>query len=60
MFRVEFTFQGQPAVAAYDGKDEWQSNFPTGKKDPELLSSDDKKDFEESADMDGPLVDYQS
>jgi outer membrane lipoprotein-sorting protein len=58
--RLEFTIQGLTAVQAYDGKDAWQIMPFRGKKDPELMSGDDKKDIEENADIDGPLVDYKS
>ncbi len=60
MARLEFTVQGLTAVQAYDGKDAWQIMPFMGKKDPELMSADDKKDIEENADIDGPLVDYKS
>jgi len=58
--RLEFTVQGLTAVQGYDGKDAWQIMPFTGKKDPEMMSADDKKDIEETADIDGPLVDYKS
>lgn len=60
MARLEFTVQGLTAIQAYDGKDAWQIMPFTGKKDPETMSADDKKDLEENADIDGPLVDYKS
>ena len=60
MARLEFTVQGLTAIQAYDGKDAWQIMPFTGKKDPETMSADDKKDLEENGDIDGPLVDYKS
>ena len=60
MARLEFTVQGLTAIQAYDGKDAWQIMPFMGKKDPEAMSADDKKDIEENADIDGPLVDYKS
>ncbi len=60
MARLEFTVQGLTAVQAYDGKTAWQIMPFMGKKDPEPMSADDKKDLEENADIDGPLVDYKS
>lgn len=60
MARLEFTVQGLTAIQAYDGKDAWQIMPFMGKKDPEPMSADDKKDLEENADIDGPLVDYKS
>lgn len=58
--RLEFTIQGLTAVQAYDGKNAWQIMPFMGKKDPELMSADEAKELEETADMDGPLVDYKS
>jgi len=60
MARLEFTIQGLTAIQAYDGKNAWQVMPFMGKKDAELMSADDKKDIEENADIDGPLVDYKS
>ena len=60
MARLEFTVQGLTAVQAYDGKTAWQIMPFMGKKDPEAMSADDKKDIEENGDLDGPLVDYKS
>ena len=58
--RNEFTFQGMTAVQAYDGKDAWQIMPFSGKKDPDLMSADEKDEMADSADMDGPLMDYAS
>ena len=58
--RLEFTVQGLTAVQAYDGKNAWQIMPFMGKKDPELMSADEAKETQEMADLDGPLVDYQS
>ena len=58
--RLEFTVQGVTAVQAYDGKNAWQIMPFMGKKDPELMSADEAKETQEMADLDGPLVDYQS
>lgn len=58
--RLEFTIQGLTMVQAYDGKNGWQIMPFMGKKDPELMSADEVKDIEETADLDGPLVDYKS
>jgi outer membrane lipoprotein-sorting protein len=58
--RMEFTFQGMTGVQAYDGTQGWQVMPFMGKKDPEPMSSDDIKDAEEQADIDGPLMDYKS
>jgi outer membrane lipoprotein-sorting protein len=58
--RLEFTVQGLTAVQAYDGKNAWQIMPFMGKKDPEVMSADEAKETQEMADLDGPLVDYQS
>ena len=58
--RMEFTFQGMTGVQAYDGKSGWSISPFQGKKDPEPMSSDDTKEAEEEADIDGPLVDYKT
>jgi len=60
MARLEFTVQGLTAIQAYDGRDAWQIMPFMGKKDPELMSADEKKEMEEDADIDGDLVDYAS
>jgi outer membrane lipoprotein-sorting protein len=60
MARLEFTIQGLTAVQAFDGSKAWQIMPFTGKKDPELMSSDETKEMEETADLDGPLVDYKA
>ena len=58
--RLDFTVQGLTATQAYDGKSGWAIMPFTGKKDPEAMSADETKDFEDEADLDGPLVDYKS
>ena len=58
--RLEFTVQGLTAVQAYDGTNGWQIMPFMGKKDPELMSADEAKEMQETADLDGPLVDYKS
>jgi hypothetical protein len=58
--RLDFTVQGLTATQAYDGKSGWAIMPFTGKKDAEAMSADETKDFEDEADLDGPLVDYKS
>ncbi|ABF42021.1 conserved hypothetical signal peptide protein [Candidatus Koribacter versatilis Ellin345] len=58
MIRNEFTFQGMTGVQAYDGKEAWQIMPFMGKKDPDLMSADERDDMADSADLDGPLMDY--
>ena len=60
MARLEFTVQGLTAVQAYDGSKAWQIMPFMGKKDAELMSADETKEMEETADLDGPLVDYKA
>jgi outer membrane lipoprotein-sorting protein len=59
MFRANITFQGMDIVQAYDGKNGWQIDPTQGKKTAEPLSEDDLKDVKESADFDGPLINYK-
>lgn len=58
-FRLDVTLQGLTMVQAFDGKTGWMIMPFQGKKDPEPMSPDDIKEFEEQADFDGSLVDYQ-
>ena len=58
--RMEFTVQGMTGVQAYDGKQAWMMMPFMGKKDPEVVPAEESKDFEEQADIDGPLVDYKA
>jgi len=58
--RSTFTIQGMTAVSAYDGSTGWRITPFQGKKDPELVGDDELKGLQEQADLDGPLMDYQS
>jgi len=58
--RMEFTFQGMTGIQAYDGKQGWMVMPFMGKKDPEPVPTEQIKDLEEQADMDGPLVDWKA
>lgn len=60
MMKVEFTIQGLTGSQAFDGTNGWALMPFGGKKDPEPMTADDQKEFEEQADIDGPLVDYQA
>jgi hypothetical protein len=60
LLRTTFTIQGMTQIQAYDGSSGWQISPFGGKKDPQLMGEDDMRDLVESADFDGPLVDYQS
>jgi len=57
--RVEIALQSGPYIEGYDGKTAWRVNSLTGSHDPEIISGEDAKDILETADMDGPLVDYR-
>jgi hypothetical protein len=58
--REEATLQGLTQVKAYDGKDGWKIDPFQGRKDPERTSADDWKGLIESAQIGGPLEDYQA
>src|SRR6516164_699263 len=57
--REETRFQGMARVRAYDGHTAWQINPFGGRRDPELISVDESKTLIDSADVEGPLVDYK-
>ncbi len=58
--REETIIQGMAMVDAYDGKVGWQVSPFEGRKDPDLLSEDDRKGLVEDSDIDGQLVDYKN
>ena len=58
--REEEIIQGMALVDAYDGKIGWQVSPFEGRKDPDLLSEDDRKGLVEDSDIDGQLVDYKN
>lgn len=58
--RQEFVIQGMTQIVAYDGKTGWKIDPFGGKKDVETLSEEELKGIVESADFDGPLIDYKS
>lgn len=57
--REEFSLQGMTGVNAYDGKTGWKIEPWSGKKDAESLGEEEMKSILESADFDGPLVNYE-
>ena len=59
MVRQEFSLQGLTGVNAYDGKTGWKIEPWQGKKDPEPLGEEERKQIIEDADFDGPLINYQ-
>ena len=60
MSRWQFTFDGQTAVQAYDGKTGWMWMPFAGMTEPQAMSSEEKLEAEQQADIDGPLVDYKA
>jgi len=56
--RVEFVFQGQTAVQAFDGESGWYVMPFMGKTTPEKMPLEQVNQFKSQSDMDGPLVDY--
>lgn len=58
--RREVTMQGMTGIEAFDGATGWKIMPFQGRKDPEKLSADDTKELEESAEIDGPLVDWKT
>jgi outer membrane lipoprotein-sorting protein len=60
LIRQEAGMQGLTSVSAYDGAVGWQIQPFGGRLDPEKLSADDLKGYKLLADLDGPLVDYET
>src|SRR5215471_2573517 len=60
MIRQGFTLQGMTETEAYDGTTGWKISPFQGRKDPELMGEDETRELVDNADIDGPLVDYQS
>jgi len=58
--RLDLSIQGLTMIRAYDGQNGWQVVPFTGKKDPEPMTAEDTKNTKETADFDGPLVDYKA
>ena len=59
LYREETTLQGLTAVDAWDGKEGWKLSPFGGRRDPFRASADDAKELAQSADLDGPLVDWK-
>jgi len=58
--REEQIIQGMVGIDAYDGKTAWHIVPWEGRKDPDLLSADDRKALVEDADIEDQLVDYKN
>jgi outer membrane lipoprotein-sorting protein len=57
--RVEISLQIGPYIEAYDGRTAWRINPIEGSHGPETISGEEARDILETADMEGPLVDYR-
>jgi hypothetical protein len=58
--REEQIIQGMVGIDAYDGMTAWHVVPWEGRKDPDLISADDRKALLEDADIEGQLVDYRN
>ena len=58
--REEQILQGMVGIDAYDGKTAWHVVPWEGRKDPDLISADDRKALIEDADIEGQLIDYRN
>lgn len=57
--RLDVSVQGMTMTQAYDSQNGWQIVPFTGNKDPVPMNADDRRNIEEEADFDGPLMDYK-
>lgn len=60
LIRQDITIQGLVGSSAYDGKTGWKIQPWQGKKDPEAMGEGELKGIIESADFDGPLINYKA
>jgi len=60
MVRMEFTIQGMTGIQAFDGSTGWSVMPFMGSTDPEKMSEEDMKNIMDTADWEGPLVDYKT
>ena len=58
--RTEITIQGLTQISASDGTDAWTVSPFNGRRDAEHASIDDKRQIEQTAELDGPLVDWRT
>lgn len=58
-FRLEFTFQGQTGVQAFDGEIGWMLMPFLGQTGPERMPDAMTQEVKDGADFLGPLVDYK-
>jgi outer membrane lipoprotein-sorting protein len=57
--RIEFSVMGMTGIQACDGADAWAVMPFMGKTEPERMADEERNRLVESADVDGPLVDYR-
>jgi len=57
--RLEFTMQGMTGIQAVDGDSGWQVMPFMGKTTAEPMSAEELRNFQNQADIDGPLVDWK-
>lgn len=60
LVRQDITIQGLVGSSAYDGKTGWKIQPWQGKKDAETMGEGEMKAIIESADFDGPLVNFKA
>jgi outer membrane lipoprotein-sorting protein len=58
--RWQFSFEGQTAIQAFDGRSGWMLMPFAGMTEPQAMSPEEKQEAEQQADLDGPLVDYKA
>lgn len=57
--RLEFSFQGMTGVQAWDGETAWMVMPFMGRTEPEQMPAEMAEQFEEQADIEGPLFDWE-
>ena len=57
--RWEFRLGPQTGVQAFDGKNGWAWLPFAGQDEPEAMTEEERREAEQQADIDGPLVDYK-
>jgi len=58
--RLDFVFQGMTGTQASNGDSTWMVMPFMGKKDPEAMPEEMGKQFQDQADIEGPLFDWQA
>jgi outer membrane lipoprotein-sorting protein len=57
--RWQFVVDDQTGVQAFDGKGGWTWMPFAGQVEPQVMSEEERREAEQQADLDGPLVDYK-